>query len=72
MEKLEQYERQLRSDGFCFAEEVVPSDACDRIRDRLIKVAQRCRAEKTAAERVSFVPCVINEGQSFAPYLAGA
>lgn len=70
MEKLEQYERQLRSDGFCLVEEVVPAGACEQIRDRLIKVAQRCRVAKPAAKRISFVPGVINEDQSFAPYLA--
>jgi len=70
MDALQQHERQLRRDGFCLIKQVVASDECERIRDRLIKVAQRCHAAEPAAQRVLFVPCVINEDQSFAPYVA--
>lgn len=60
----------LQFDGFCIVDGVIPSRACDRIRDRLIEVAQRRRVAKAASERISFVPTVINYDQSFAPYVA--
>lgn len=70
MKDIQEYEHNLRIDGFCIIDQVVPSDACERIRDQLIEVIQRHRIEQHAPKHVSFVPGLINYDQSFAPYAA--
>ena len=71
MKDLEKYEQDLRIGGFCILEDVVAPDVCERVRDRLLDVAERCREKEAVANQmVSFVPGVINHDQSFAPYVA--
>lgn len=70
MEDLQKQERDLRINGFCILEEVIPTDSCNAIKARLLEVIQRHRVERLVAEHISFVPGVINYDQSFAPYLA--
>ena len=70
MDDLKRHERDLRIDGFCLLEGVIPSDACEQIGKRLIAVAQHRRLEKLVSEYVSFVPGLINYDQSFVPYVA--
>ena len=59
----------VRKNGYCLIDGVVPEAQCEEIRQRLLAVVERFRSS-TAPERVGFVPSVINHDQSFAPYLA--
>jgi len=58
----------VRENGFCIVEDVVPQDHCVEIRESLLETVERQRLS-TAPKNVGFVPSVINYNQSFAPYL---
>lgn len=60
---------QVRDNGYCLVEGVVPEDRCADIRQRLLAVVD-CHRRSSAPERIGFVPSVINHDQSFAPHLA--
>ena len=59
----------VRENGYCLIEGVIPEARCEEIRQRLLAVVERHR-QSTAPGRVGFVPSVINHDQSFASYLA--
>ena len=69
MQSWQEHEHQLRTDGFCIIEGVIPDDACKQVKERLVQVAHRCQG-KNNPDLVSFVPSVINYDQSFATYIA--
>lgn len=66
------YVRQLRDDGFCLVEEVIPPDRIGSVTASLLKMIalERQPLADTTTSGVSFVGGLINRDQSFAPYLA--
>ncbi len=75
--------RQLKMDGFCVIEGVIPSDRVDRVRQSVVDAqarhheeaeaklaATRAKGHRVGAEGVANLRQVINETQAFAPYLA--
>lgn len=61
---------QMRVNGFCILENIVPEDACPAIRNRLMAIVDREGGQYSSPQGVGFVPGVINHDQSFAAYLA--
>ena len=62
---------ELQINGYTILPDVIPAAECGTIRQRLLDVVDRARTD-TSPDKVGFVPGVINEEQSFAPYLADA
>ena len=60
---------ELQINGYTILPGVIPEEECGTIRQKLLDVVDRARTD-TSPDRVGFVPGVINEEQSFAPYLA--
>jgi hypothetical protein len=69
---IEQSVRELRDDGFCLVEDVIPADRIDSVRASLSKTIalERKRSAATTTGGVSFVAGLIGRDQSFAPYVA--
>ena len=66
---------QLRRNGFCVLENVVPKDRCDEIRNSVMKTVRVQHANFdtgriAAANKLGHTPSVINYDQSYAEYLA--
>ena len=61
---------EIRQQGYCILEGVVPSDRCAEIRSRIHSVVRRECGSYASPRRVGFVPSVINHDHSFADYLA--
>lgn len=80
--ELDEILRRLRVDGFYVVEGVIPADRIDEVRDSVLEVQARKQAELEAGETrtrsrghrvgvagVTNVTQVLNETQTFAPYL---
>ncbi len=66
---LEDQIAQIREDGFCILEGVIPGEDVDRVRQSVeATVEEHC--SKSPPENVGFVPSLIVHDQSFATYLA--
>jgi ectoine hydroxylase-related dioxygenase (phytanoyl-CoA dioxygenase family) len=69
-EELDKLLLELRVNGFCVLEGVVPGERCPAVRDSVSATVDRVGPNYPAPDGVGFVPGVINHDQSFAPYLA--
>lgn len=64
------YIEQIKSDGWCLIEDVIPSEKVDAIRDSVYGSArQHCDPKQLKELGIAFVPSIINYNQEFAEYL---
>ncbi len=63
--------QQIKTDGFCILDSVIPADHCAEVRERVVAAVGRQRKHyPDAPANVGFTPSIINHDQSFAEYLA--
>src|SRR5688572_22898233 len=64
-------QNQIRNDGFCVIDGVIPPKEVDAVRQSVQKtIARLIEQGVSMPEGIDFVPSIINHDQSFAPYLA--
>lgn len=69
--ELEPLQLELQASGFCVLPDVIPSDACEAIRESVIRAVHRQRENYPDAPlNVGFTPSIVNHDQSFVEYLA--
>ena len=66
----EQLLTDVRVNGFCVIEGVIPSARCTDVRESVLAAAKRGTKDYDPPTNVDFVPGFLNRAHSFAPYLA--
>lgn len=61
---------EIRSNGFCVLDNLIPPEKVDAIRESVLKTVASYRRNDTAATQIGFVPGLIAIDQSYAEYLA--
>jgi hypothetical protein len=59
----------LKLNGWCALENIIPAQEVENIRNSVLQTVEEYRRD-SAAENIGFVPGLISQNQSFAPYLA--
>ena len=63
--------QQIKTDGFCILDSVIPADHCAEVRERVVAaVGRQQKHYPDAPANIGFTPSIINHDQSFAEYLA--
>ena len=70
MTDIEPLQLELQANGFCVLHDVIPSSACEIIRNSVVRAVEHQREHYPNAPRnIGFTPSIINHDQSFAEYL---